>query len=421
MARGKGMGNLQREKNGCWTMRVSLHGKRISRSTGTCDRSKAEQCLERFLAPLGLGKGRLPLSDVWISYLQSPDRRDLAPSTLNSKRLVWNDFARWMARSCPSVDSLAEVTHAAVAGYLAYIRASVCASTYNCRVCVLREMFHCLADKAGLVVDPWEGVKLRTDDSHSRRELTLDELDRLVKSAAKKGDEWRRLFMLGIYTGLRLGDCCRLEWSAVDLARGVIQVVPRKTHRFANGHPVTIPIHESLLASLSQIPQAERGVNVLPTLAAQYRTSKWHVSQGLKRIFDGACIETSVKIAGRRKRTPEATFHSLRHTFVSLAANAGVSLSVIAAIVGHESTAMTRHYYHESEAALRSAVEAIPDMDGMSAARHRAKGELAAQRTGQAGGASVETRLRRLDKLFGKNLISQDEYTSLRLRILNDV
>ena len=35
MAREKGMGNLQREKSGRWTLRVSIMGKRYSRSTRT--------------------------------------------------------------------------------------------------------------------------------------------------------------------------------------------------------------------------------------------------------------------------------------------------------------------------------------------------------------------------------------------------
>ena len=37
MAREKGMGNLQQEKSGRWTMRVSINGKHYSRSTRTKD------------------------------------------------------------------------------------------------------------------------------------------------------------------------------------------------------------------------------------------------------------------------------------------------------------------------------------------------------------------------------------------------
>jgi len=41
---------------------------------------------------------------------------------------------------------------------------------------------------------------------------------------------------------------------------------------------------------------------------------------------------------------------------------AGVPLHVVQSIVGHESTAMTRHYYHESIDALRNAVSSIPSL-----------------------------------------------------------
>ena len=51
MAREKGSGNLQMEKSGRWTIRVSINGKRFSRSARTKDRDKAEigraSCRER--------------------------------------------------------------------------------------------------------------------------------------------------------------------------------------------------------------------------------------------------------------------------------------------------------------------------------------------------------------------------------------
>ena len=93
-----------------------------------------------------------------------------------------------------------------------------------------------------------------------------------------------------------------------------------------------------------------------------YHRGRWLVSQELSRIFKAAHIVTSVHLEGRKNLTPEATFHSLRHTFVSFAANAGVPLHIVQSIVGHESTAMTRHYYHESVDALKCAVNAIPSL-----------------------------------------------------------
>jgi len=363
MAREKGMGNLQREKSGRWTMRVCIKGHRYCRSTRTRDRDKAERILQRFLAPLGLGERRLPMADVWLEYVKSPERNELAKATLDSKRQVWMHFARWMEHNYLPVDDLAGVTHEAIAEYLACLRADLCATTYNNRVCVLREIFHVLADKAGLEDDPWSGVRLRPSDSHSRRELSREEIHRLLDAAKKcESTEWHKLFMIGLYTGLRLGDCCRLDWSNIRIAEGVIQLVPTKTKRHANGHPVTIPIHPALGAVLlDAVQQGTKSLvgPVLPMISETYRVARWRVCKETSKIFKAANIITSVKIDGRRNMTPEATFHSLRHTFVSMSANAGVPLHVVQAIVGHESTAMTRHYYHEDIDALRKAVEAI--------------------------------------------------------------
>ena len=491
MAREKGTGSLQLEKSGRWTMRVGIKGKRYSRSTRTTDREKAEKFLERFLSPLGLGSRRLPLADVWLEYVKSPDRRDLAQSTLNAKRLVWMEFARWMEHHHLEIGNLAEVTHEAIAEYLACIRAEVCASTYNARICVLREIFHVLAAKAGLVDDPWEGVRLHADDCHSRRELTLDEIERLMKAATKAGGEWKRLFTIGLYTGLRLGDCCCLAWNSVNLERGVIQLIPTKTRKHAHGQPVTIPIHPQLHAELeaalardherraacaaaasqpdlthrddglvgdasaviaprqeasglphspdtnARLRETRKDTNkafsasafVNPMLADYYKNSKWRISHGLELIFKAAHIETSVKIEGRRTRTPEATFHSLRHTFVSLAANAGVPLPVVQSIVGHSSTAMTRHYYHENEEVLRQAVAAIPTIGSLSTRSTCSTRLSAAPATHSSqlitrnskGSASVPARLRRLDKYLTQGLITKEEHAFQRTRILGEL
>lgn len=381
MAREKGMGNLQLEKSGRWTIRVGINGKRYCRSTRTKDREQAERMLQRYLAPFGLGERRLPLADVWLEYVKSPNRNEIAPATLNSKRLIWMHFAKWMEENYLPVNDLAGITSDAICEYLACLRTGVSASTYNGRICILREIFHTLADKAGLECDPWAGVRLRPEDSHSRRELTLDEIKRLLTEAQKMGAEWHTLFLIGIYTGLRLGDCCKLDWSNINLGAGIIQLIPSKTRRHAHGRPVTIPIHQILGQAFLGLSAASDGGNtplealtattttlaasrllgpVLPVVAAMYNQARYKVSHVIERIFKAANIVTSVRIEGRRNLTPDATFHSFRHTFVSMAANAGVPLHIVQSIVGHESTAMTRHYYHENVEALRGAVNAIP-------------------------------------------------------------
>lgn len=368
MAREKGKGNLQLEKSGRYTIRVGIGGCRYSQSTGTRDRAQAERYLERFLAPLGLGSRTLPLAEVWREYEKSPLRRDLARSTLSAKRIVWMAFARWMRENHFEATELGRVTPDAIAEYLADFRRTHSASTYNCHVCVLREIFRVLAAKAGIGADPWEGVRLLSDDSRSRRELSTDELSGIFKAAKRHGAEWLLLVATGTYTGMRLGDCCTLDWESVNLARSVIQVVPEKTKRHAHGRPVTIPIHPELMELLLAVPPEQRHGFVNPAIAESYLSSRWRVDDGVRRIFKASNITMSVRVKGRARRSVVASFHSLRHTFVSMSANAGAPLAAVQAIVGHCSSAMTRHYYHENEATLRRAVESIPAI-GRSQAR----------------------------------------------------
>ena len=113
MGREKGTGSLQLEKSGRWTVRVGINGKRLSRSTGTRDRAKAEAFLQRYLSHLGLGQG-VRFGDVWAKYVISPKRRDLTRATLDAKRNVWMHFARWIENNHLEITSLGELTAEAI-------------------------------------------------------------------------------------------------------------------------------------------------------------------------------------------------------------------------------------------------------------------------------------------------------------------
>ena len=389
--REKGLGGLQLEKTGIWTLRCLINGKRVSKSTGTRDREEAEQFAKRFLAPyvkddaartfeniqaavmterqlaeMREAEGpQLKMCDAWEAYEASPLRRDLAPATLDGKKQVCRKFVEYMNKVFPEVVEVRHIARYHTENYLNYLRKDHSASTYNNRLCVLREVHRTIMKRAAAKENPWEGFPLRADDSHTRRELTIEELARLVDMASREGPEFRTLFGIAMYTGMRLGDCCKLTWAEVDIVRSIIQKVPEKTKKYRKGRPVTIPIHKVLADLLMQTPIERRTGYVLPTIgpwAASGPSGMSKIHHRIGKIFKNAGIVTSVEVEGRKWKAPEASFHSLRHTFVSMSANAGVPLHIVQAIVGHESTAMTRHYYHENVAALQQAVEAIPSI-----------------------------------------------------------
>lgn len=80
-------------------------------------------------------------------------------------------------------------------------------------------------------------------------------------------------------------------------------------------------------------------------------------------------------------------FHSLRHTFVSLTANAGASLGNVRSMTGHATTDMALHYFHENEDGLKKTVAIIPAIVDTSTPAKPAEGEFDAFLNGLRGAA----------------------------------
>ena len=77
------------------------------------------------------------------------------------------------------------------------------------------------------------------------------------------------------------------------------------------------------------------------------------------RIINHLGVETAVAVEGRKRKTTVLGFHSLRHSFASFCAEAGVPKSVVVSILGANSEIVDEFYTHIGEDAQRAAVEAI--------------------------------------------------------------
>lgn len=311
----------------------------------------------------------LALADAFDAFAAAPERADCAGVTLDHYRSQFGRFVGWMRDSRPEATEMRHVTHDDATLFLAHLDRTASPGTRNKYLVLLRSIWTVVGTAARCEGNPWEGIRRRRQSPHSRRALSADEL-RAVLAAAPEG-EMRLLFALGTFTGLRLGDCATLPWMRVDLTAGFICTVPRKTS--AHGTLVKIPIHPDLAALLSDIPPARRRAAVLPETAALYERDPSLLSNRIQAVFRSAGIETVS--GGMDKHRPregqdgkrarvDVGFHSLRHTYVSMCANAGVPLALVQSIVGHTSLAMTQHYFHVEDDALRRAAAALPSLSG---------------------------------------------------------
>ena len=119
------------------------------------------------------------------------------------------------------------------------------------------------------------------------------------------------LVALGYFTGLRLGDCCTLQWREVDLLRGVIERIPRKTAHTVKDKTlaaVKVGIAPFLFDMLAAIPETERGAYVLPKFAEKYLAGgSQQITKRILKPFAACGIEIHRPGTGIRTRTDQET------------------------------------------------------------------------------------------------------------------
>lgn len=408
------------KRNGIWTVQYRVDGRLHTRSTGERDRRAAETERRNIMAPFSAGTQKevleniaarisglsnetreaatppITISAAWARFLSAPSRPDSGATTLKRYAEQWMTFVRWITARHPAVREVRQVTPEIATEYAAHLRQTRGGGTFNKHVRLCSLVFRTLQPPDHHADDPFARSRIRRlrQTQVSRRELTVEELRRVCGSA--EGD-LRVLLALGVYTGMRLGDCATLRWGEVDLDRGIIRRVPNKSARRSSA-PVQIPLHKSLRTILSSC--AREGDYVIPTAAAQCVRNPSGLTRRIQAHFkscgiqtmrpsadDGQQVQANAGKEGRgrpRRGIVEVGFHSLRHTFVSLCRNAGAPLAVVEAIVGHSSPAMTQHYTHTGADAAMSAIEMLPAIEseepGGASTRHPAPTAVSKER-----------------------------------------
>jgi integrase len=262
-------------------------------------------------------------------------------------------------------EGLDEVTRSQVAAFRDAQLAVSASATANSQLKVVKMLFRAARRDGFILDDPAESIKpAKLVATFERRPFTIDELRSVLDLA---DDEWRSLIKFGLYTGQRLGDLATLTWSQVDLQRDEIRLTTRKTNK-ALLVPIAPPLREHLLSLTGDDPRAA----VHPRAAAAVSACHGRVSmlsQAFGELLVAAGLREPFRVLGGkgvgrsgRRVGCALSFHSLRHTAVSLLKDAGVPDAVVQALVGHESKAMSQHYTHVGKEALAKAASSLPQI-----------------------------------------------------------
>jgi integrase len=244
----------------------------------------------------------------------------------------------------------------------------VSAATVNRELATLKRMFN-VACKGLIVLKggvPTQNlittVSLEREHNERDRVLSPEEFAGLYGTAK---DWLKPILLMAYHTGMRKGEIRSLRWEQIDLKTGILRL---KSGDTKTGEGRVIPLHQSLTILLKSstrylgCPWVFVNPSYIEAWQASHETvdPRYHATS-ITHAFIRAC---------QKARVTNATFHDLRHTFVTNARRAGIDYFRIMAITGHKIMAVFKRYNTVDEADLRQAMSQMdtymdtsPEMD----------------------------------------------------------
>ena len=209
------------------------------------------------------------------------------------------------------------------------------------------------AEAYGIILkNPVSAVRPPKEECSERDVFTHEEVQNLLNVAPTV--EWQTLIMMGYFLGARLRDCIHMKWENVHPDEGVIVYEQQKT-----GKKVVVPMHYHVIDHLNHLATFGTEGYLCPKLALKGPGGKHGLSEGFKRIVRKAGIDPMTVPGKGTRQFTKRTFHSLRHSFNSALANAGVAEEVRMKLTGHSSKAMNTKYTHLEVDTLKNAIAAL--------------------------------------------------------------
>jgi site-specific recombinase XerD len=276
-------------------------------------------------------------------FLRTLDAKNRSQATMQAYRTDLNQVIIWLRETNITIETPADVERLDVTEYLAHLAGRGLSGVSRARkLAAIREYFR-FAQLEGLIDrSPVDGIDTPKTEKRARNYLTPEEYHRLLAAAGAHPRDYC-ILMLFLQTGIRVSELCALTLDDLDLiakslevrhGKGMqartIELEKKGTQALKNwlsARPRTIP--DRLFLNRDEEPLGERGVQ---KLLAKY-----------------------CKLAGITKRISP---HSLRHTFASYKAEAGVSPFQLQQWLGHSSLDTTQIYVHLARKNAKKVMEA---------------------------------------------------------------
>lgn len=308
-------------------------------------------------APRQAPQQKVTLGESIQAFLGS--RGHLRPRTVETYEGV---LSRFLRRLPPNL-MLAHLTGEHISSFVH--DTSVSRATQQKRYAHLRAFGKWASAEGYVEKDPMGKVRRPKPERRLPSFLTPQDLDRLLAAieadyTLKVGEGkvregsimWLRdAVLLAVSTGLRRGELLNLHWSDVDTVSGWLHVRNRGTFRTKGGGERSVPLTPPAKEVLERLrsKRLERG---------EVADGPVMTGEGGGPLYPNLLTRRFKHYVRLAKLDERLRFHDLRHTCASWLAQRGVSLQIIAAILGHADSRVAEQFYaHLQPDTLKRAME----------------------------------------------------------------
>ena len=347
-------------------------------------REKELDVLRDVLDGVKADKNNLTINDLYNSWVQL--KRGLKDNTFSNYKYMYTMFVEPDFGKRKIVD-LKRSDIRSFYNYLADER-HVQINTIDCIHTVLHQVLELGVEDDYLRYNPSDNAlkelkKARNFEVTKRRALTVPEQELFEAYLSKQGQyhRWYPIFIIMLWTGMRVGEVTGLRWCDIDLEDDTISVNHTLVYYDKrNDERCTFAINTPKTAA------GERIIPMLPKVKEAFLMEKQYqeecglesravvdgyrdfifinrfgnvqhqgtLNKALTRIVRDCNFEILDK--PHKKDTvilPKFSNHSLRHTFTTRMCEAGVNLKVMQEILGHADAETTMDIYAEATKELK--------------------------------------------------------------------
>ena len=308
-----------------------------------------------FRAPRIEYRFKTDLQNATIQYLNyCANKRELSKASLAERKRVLFHFDKFLYENNIS---MADITVNLFEHFL-----SICCSTYSRRYykSILREFYRYLFDHEILSKDYSSFIMKEPKASH-KSELpttyTEEEIRRMINAIDRSSAKGKRdylVLLLAAEYGLRASDITAFRLSQIDWDKNKISMFQYKT-----GVPIEFPLLSSVGNAVIDYIKHGRpigGDDVIIVNHENIHKGKKLKSPTIHSIVAYAMKTANIKNWKHKKHGP----HSLRHSLASNMLKQNVSIPIISAVLGHQSTETTKTYISVDLQKLRLCSLPIP-------------------------------------------------------------